>query len=554
MLKHLLKTCAAVLAIAALSTGPARGQTEQTDFVASTDGNTYTINTKAGWDTLCARVLRANTFMGKTILLNCDLTGTNQVEDMCGRSFQADGHATQDRHFQGAFDGQGHTIEVNYYTANPDLRFALFPKVDEHASIRNLHVTGFIYNGAGRANGLVATCAAGTIIDNCWVSVEIHGGIHSSGISMTGGTVTNTIFDGILNVNGSTSGGFFGYPENGSSITNCIFKPISVTSNETLDWGTFFPPHLPAGFTNITVKNSYYFTKFGTLQGKAARTVLGELGVTVFNAGTPDTHNVSNIISYGTGTTADTLGLTYNDTLYGGIDDILFLTLDGAPTSSIANGYRGGYAASAGTLAGTTNPYSLTMADTNTYITMNLFPAYTLRQIRTGWTAKKGVAHNVPVMITEGTTEPVTVDTLVRLIASAADGYKVKELHLDPIKVDVSLFDELNQTILVCGNGDTLTGNAMADILIVVPDGDTIVLNEFNVTNTSAEHPAILLQGSATLKCMGSNNSVSSSGQAAISVGTKDIDGAGKVVAIQGDLNYCNTCLDLNSASTPSLP
>ena len=110
-----------------------------------------------------------------------------------------------------------------------------------------------------------------------------------------------------------------------------------------------------------TVVNSYYLTQMGTAQGEKAYPVTAGTGVTVAAAGTPTaSYNVSGLNFYGEN------GFTYDGVLYGGEGDAVSMTLSGAPN----------YTATTGTLTGSANPYSLTMANANSVI--NFVPVATI--------------------------------------------------------------------------------------------------------------------------------------------------------------------------------
>ena len=547
MVKQLLKTCVAVLAIAALSTGPARGQDPQPDPTPveafAQDGDTYTINSKAGWDTLCARVLRAETFNGKTILLAVDLKGADKVTTMAGRAFDAS--SPQDRHFQGTFDGQGHTLEVYYVKNGISERVAPFPKADEFTTIKNLHLTGVVYNSVtGRANGLVGVCAAGTKIENCHVSCAVTGGVMASGVSQSGGTITNTIFDGTLEMGGAYNGGFAAFPRNGSSITNCVFMPKSVNT----DGGTYRGTFHSYNDSTVTITNSYFFTSFSQatrpVQGKRARTLGGRWGVTVGNAGDTVQVDVNTLTGFKAFTTG---GIIMNDTLYGGLNDSLILTLGGSTT---------GYVPTAGILSGSQNPYGLLMADINTLIGMDFTAYYTLRDVRPGWQVRTDTNSNENnrtfdsiIPVTDGVTDPIAVGLPIRFCPSAADGYKVKFIRLgNTTTVLDSMATMPTPVILVCGDGDTLTGNINTDIIIVIPNGAKVVMKNVHDTNSSPNHPAVYLQGNGTIDFIGTNSIVNSSDTA---------EGGHATIVADGNMTVNNgtsqTTIKCNAIGMPAI-
>ncbi|MBO4575049.1 MAG: T9SS type A sorting domain-containing protein, partial [Bacteroidales bacterium] len=115
-------------------------------------------------------------------------------------------------------------------------------------------------------------------------------------------------------------------------------------------------------------------------KGKFAYSITGGTGVTVSNAGTPTTYyNVSDITSYG-------IGIKYGEVLYGGNGDVVSLNLGYTPQS----GYSfHSFTASAGTLTGSSNPYTLTMTNDNATISARYSAAINIAATTTnakdGW-------------------------------------------------------------------------------------------------------------------------------------------------------------------------
>ncbi|MBR5725845.1 MAG: hypothetical protein IKX56_03815, partial [Muribaculaceae bacterium] len=215
------------------------------------------------------------------------------------------------------------------------------------AAIQNLVVAGVITGTASRAAGIVGeTGSSLSHVTNCLSSVNVSGGQYVGGISVGGNVeITGCVFNGTI-VGTSMSGGFVGYSNSTPVISDCLFAP---QEGSTLNGGTFYYN----GGGEITPINSYYTVSLGTPQGKQAHSIAGGEYVTVAFSGQATTYNVSGIIAY-------SVGMVYNNTCYAGEGDAVSLNLG----CTIPDGYTFlSYQASAGTLTGSTNPYTLTMPD-----------------------------------------------------------------------------------------------------------------------------------------------------------------------------------------------
>ena len=209
-----------------------------------TESSPYLIASTADWNNLSAAVNGGETYSGKYFKMTANV-GT--VSTTIGTSASR---------FNGTFDGNGHTLTVNIINSNADTRTAPFAWAGGSAVIKNLHVTGSLTNTA-RTSGIVGTCDATTQISSCRVSATISGGNHTSGISISGGQITNCLFDGKINGTGSTAG-FATYPASGTKITNCLFKPQDGSSIPS-SLGCFYASE----GTAPTLTNCYYTSTAG---------------------------------------------------------------------------------------------------------------------------------------------------------------------------------------------------------------------------------------------------------------------------------------------------
>lgn len=241
---------------------------------SGTEAEPYLITSSADWDLFCSW-MNAEKNTGS----HYKLTGDISVTTMSG------GSSIYSR-LSGTFDGDGHTITVNYGSAESPINsdYAAPFRYIKNATIKNLHVTGHIYTSARVAAGLVGDIwtNGGVNISTCWSSVVIHGtreGLsrYAGFISYFGGngertvTITDCLFDGQLLGNGNSTycGGFVG--GNGENkklvFNNCLFAPSAPVTVGTESNYTFW--YTGNGGT-ATLNNCYYKTVLGTAQGTDA--------------------------------------------------------------------------------------------------------------------------------------------------------------------------------------------------------------------------------------------------------------------------------------------
>lgn len=382
------------------------------------EGNPYIISSAEGWDYFCDCLQDNDTwnrFSGKTVKLGADI----EVSRMAG----ADYHD-----FLGTFDGGSNTL--NFTATATDSYLAPFSNVlgssdTDHAVIRNLKVeTNITANDYRHMAGLIAKVWGYVDVTNCDVTVNITAtkgdnntdlypaGIASQVVSSAQLAVSGCTVDGTISTNGKYAGGIIGIVQGSASITDCVSSVTIDSSTEgdgthgglvavqgnydgstitiegcvfngkllgtsttccggfvgwrqktvnisnslfalaevTIDDSDCYTFSRRSG-TNIT--NCYYAEALGELQGKQARSITAGEGVTVEFSGTAAEYGTSGITAYGT-------GIMYDGMLYAGNEDQVSLNLDGSTT---------GYTASAGTLTGEENPFTLTMPDEYVTIT-----------------------------------------------------------------------------------------------------------------------------------------------------------------------------------------
>ena len=294
------------------------------ELVIDPSDGAYVINNKNDWDRFCARVLGGNIYAGQTVKLTADI-GTAQDPVTTKAGGVAGGYV---KWFYGTFDGQSHTLYINYVNDAPFM-FTCY------ATIRNLHVAGNIFASSQFAASIVSKTYYGINIENCRSSVAFnsivpgdgtHGGFIGVSYSSDNNgdiNITGCVFDGsFTTTNGTNScGGFIGWTEKPSmtTITNCVLAPTSVSSG-MLDKAFVRCMGSTPNFTN-----SYYVpvTNLPTDQGKEAHTITaGENVSSVAIGGTATEYNVSGITAY-----EGSNGLKYGSTVYAGISDAVDLAL-----------------------------------------------------------------------------------------------------------------------------------------------------------------------------------------------------------------------------------
>ena len=378
----------------------------QKDFEGSgTSDNPYRIPTLAAWNTLANKVNAGVTYAGKYFLQTANIS---EVTNMVG--IDVTGHQ-----FGGTYDGGGYTISVNLTneTSNATAPFRYI----RGATIKNLHTTGSINTNQKFAGGIVGQATCDNTIINCSSDVFINSTLSGDGTDAgivgliwgdsqndTRTTLKGCVFSGKLwGGNTHSCGGLVGWCSTNQkvllTIENCLYVPqertISTSNSQTFSRGS--------DLSKLTITNSYYSETFGGVQGKQRYSIKGAEGATVANAGTPTTYyNVSGITSYGT-------GILYDGVLYGGQGDVISLNLTHADKQDFSFSH---YSTDNGTLAGTDNPYTLTMTNANSVITANyLIDKYRLDSIRLGWQVKIG--NEDPIEPTAYVTvNPTAADTM----------------------------------------------------------------------------------------------------------------------------------------------
>ena len=347
----------------------------------SKDGDDYVIATHDDWMTFCAQVNAGyHTYSGMTVKLTANIT--DAVTAMVG--------ASETKSFQGTFDGQGYTVNVNIESTTDNT--APFSWV-KNATIKNLKVTGetrFTTSpevGFGDATSGLIGLTFGTVnVQNVKSSVRVRGYNYYGGLIGHGEnaiiTMTGCVFDGSLEeftANSGTTihaGGLIGWGERTMSvtITDCLFAGTYTIGSGGSGNHNFHPVGYYRAYdgtiTDATLRNVYYtvaatsqdYCNWGTTissEAKLARTIsTSDANVTTLGiSGMATEYYASGMTSYST-------GIMYNSMLYAGSGDEVSLTLGHAD--------REGYTFSQYEVTGggslndaTSNTPTLTMTDAN---------------------------------------------------------------------------------------------------------------------------------------------------------------------------------------------
>ena len=243
--------------------------TGDTTVVANVVFKDISIATKGDWRKFCDRVNRGETTLNAKMTADVDL----------GEDTWQVGAA---RNYSGTFDGQGHTLTVNWNSA---FSFPLAPfAVVENATIKNLHVKGQITN-RGNLSGLMISASGTTTVSGCVIEVNLKSSNDVTGmINWTQPnsqvTITDCVVKGALNSDATNNMAGFVYKTWGScTLTNCLY----AGTNNAEDGYTFAP-------YSANLDNCYYLNPCGKAQGKQAtkeQLASGEIAAKL-QAGRPD--------------------------------------------------------------------------------------------------------------------------------------------------------------------------------------------------------------------------------------------------------------------------
>ncbi len=350
---------------------------------AGTEESPYIIASTANWNYLMEQVNGRNSYSGKFFRLDADI----DISTMVGCTLdEKQPTASTNTYFSGSFDGNGHTLNINLVGTGSDW-VAPFLALN-NATIKNLNLIGTVTTNRMRPASITSFVQGTVNILNCSSSVTIISNYNSDidagafvarvnteqTLNMTGCVFTGKII--YSDSNGYEGGGLVGFTqyEANVTLTDCLFAPSEFTVTKFVTTGDvqYYHYMLVGGFGYKNFDNCYYNSVAASLiseglqvQGKREYSIIPNRFTTVENAAAATAYNVSGLTSYGTNH-----GIKYAGTLRAGNADGLSLTL--TYTGGDKYGHDGTFSASSGTLSGSSNPFSLTMADNNCIITANI--------------------------------------------------------------------------------------------------------------------------------------------------------------------------------------
>ncbi len=443
---------------------------------SGTAENPYLIPSADVWNYLADKVNNGTNYSGKFFRQAEDIS----VSTMVG--------ATSSHKFSGTYDGNGHTLTVNY---NSTAQYAAPFSYADGATFKNLHIAGSITSSAKYVASFVGYSYGSNTFLNCRSSVAItssitgdgtHGGFVGilEGDNVSDYTVTfeGCVFNGkLLGSNTTNCGGFVGWSQTHRKIrinlSNCLYAPqevtISISGCQTFSRGQV----LSDIFSTNT--NNYYIESLGGTQGKQACSISAGDDVTINNLGDGTEYNVSGITAYAH-------GIKYGGTFYAGNGDVVSLNLshNDNPGSTFSH-----YVVTGGGSFddATSNTPTLTMTNANQVI--NARWAHTLSQATDNSTfisANNGLVYDitlgrtmnaggwntfcVPFDISSSQiTSKFGAGTLVRTLGSSAFNSSTKELTLNFTKA--TSIQAGKPYLVYLGRGSNVVNPTFEDVTIV---------------------------------------------------------------------------------------
>ena len=233
-------------------------ETVNTAKLVQDASGSWLITNAGDWNELSGNL---ETYNGGSFKLTTDISVTTMV-------------GSESVPFSGTFDGQGHTLTVNYIIQDKysweDQGQAPFRYI-QGANIKNLHVAGNItisdigvcIQAAGIA-GLAQNSPC--TIENCWssVTIDLTGSDEENvccsgfvGTTNTEMTLTDCLFDGALKgENADWNGGLIGAATEWTKFVNCL----QAGTFETSSWNSYTFCRCPE---NVELINCYYLNAYG---------------------------------------------------------------------------------------------------------------------------------------------------------------------------------------------------------------------------------------------------------------------------------------------------
>ena len=255
----------------------------ETTLVKDTDGY-YKIGTAADWIELKRVVENIEPMANAKMTADIDL---GDAQAMIGNGHW--NNETYRRAFGGIFDGQGHTLTINFVTADilQSLKDQGFTEPSYlgcapfgfvcGGTIRNLNTAGTITSTHEGVAGIVGWTDGSTLIENCHSSVNLEitngyrgvAGIIYNTLGNGELTIRDCIYDGTLTAGSNKTGaaGFFVMRGGGkANVFNSLLLATYANGLGTGDCATFVRNGLGGGI----ISNSFYKKALGEAQGVQA--------------------------------------------------------------------------------------------------------------------------------------------------------------------------------------------------------------------------------------------------------------------------------------------
>ncbi|MDY6241606.1 MAG: peptidase M26 [Prevotella sp.] len=219
--------------------------------------NEMRIASKDDWQAFANQMEAGNTSINATMTADVDLQ-TDVIK--VGNVYHP---------FTGTFDGDGHTLSLNWNISNDEA--APFLYTSGGATIKNLHTKGQITTDYSRTSGLIARVVGKTTISRCISEVDITSSYAISACQASGLVSLNLLRKGDLTItdcivkgtfNGTTEKGrkgMGGFVYNQNAVCT-ISNSLYLGSNNGGDGSDTFAK-------NATITNCYYLNPCGTAQG-----------------------------------------------------------------------------------------------------------------------------------------------------------------------------------------------------------------------------------------------------------------------------------------------
>ena len=224
------------------------------------------------WERSAKAVLTADIVVNENVLQDGVLNGDGSNF----RSWIPIG--TREYHFQGSFNGQGHTISGLYINGSSDV-VGLFGAVDnyssQHSGICNLGVIDSYIRGASYVGGIAGALLNYSVLEYCWTDMAVVGSSYVGGIVGHSGSTTYMYGTAptvvrycyaLGSVEGSDYvGGLVGYNNSTSGYTgNLVYATLENSYSTASVNGSY---GMPVGENYGIVNNIYYLAESDSSDG-----------------------------------------------------------------------------------------------------------------------------------------------------------------------------------------------------------------------------------------------------------------------------------------------